>query len=137
MSLSTQHTPDLSLAKNKKLVGKLRVQRVFTEGESSIAFPIRACVLRIQTIEKGEVREPIQVLFSVSKRMFKRAVKRNRLKRLMREAYRLHQQDLLDHCGQTNAQIEVAFLYISNKEVDFATMEKAMLKAIRKIKASL
>lgn len=119
---------NFTLPKSKKLTGDIRVQRVFSAGKSCVAYPLRVCFL--QTEPKDE---PVQILVGVPKKMFKRAVKRNALKRLMREAYRLNQQQLLDLCAERNIGLEIAFTYITNTEIDFSTMQKAMKKAMKKI----
>ncbi len=80
---------------------------------------------------------PAQVMFSVSKRRFKRAVKRILLKRRIREAYRLNKQPLLDVLNSKNQQIAVAFLFVSKEELDYHTIEKAMKKAIARLIAEL
>ncbi len=121
-----------TLPKSKKLTGDIRIQRVFSTGESCVSFPLRVCYLTTEAKD-----EPVQILVGVPKKMFKRAVKRNALKRLMREAYCLNQQQLLDLCAKQNIGLEVAFTYITNKEIDFETMEKAMKKAMRKIEKKI
>ena len=67
-----------------------------------------------------------QVLVWAPKSLFKRAVKRNHLRRLMREAYRLHRHEL-------NGHYLLAFNYIDKEEQSFQTIEKAVCKALKKI----
>ena len=68
-----------------------------------------------------------QILVWAPKSLFKKAVERNHLRRLMREAYRLH-QDLL---GEKHYLI--AFNYMDKEELSFAVIEKAVCKALKKI----
>ncbi len=125
---------DLTLDKSKKLLGKVRVQRVFSEGKSVVAYPIRVCYCEQMEREENQVDgQPVKVLFSVSKRLFKRAVGRNRLKRLMREAYRMNQHTLLHQCELQGNALDVVFMYISNEEISYVKLEKAMKKAIVKL----
>ena len=72
-------------------------------------------------------QEETQVLVWAPKSLFKRAVKRNHLRRLMREAYRLHQ----DLSGEKHYLI--AFNYMDKEEQPFAVIEKAICKALTKI----
>ena len=72
-------------------------------------------------------------LVSVPKKKFKRAVKRNQIKRQVREAYRVRKYDLLDPLASKGKSLLMAFLYIDKEIHSFATMEKAMKKAIQQL----
>ena len=91
--------------KEERLCSRKALEELFGGGHQSVsAFPIRAVFM---PNELGMVR----VLVSVSKRYFKRAVKRNRIKRQLREAYRL-QKDLLQ---PLEGGLDIAFLWTSDE----------------------
>ena len=111
--------------KHNRLCGQVRIAQLYKEGKRFVVWPLR---VTYQPITKSE--EPganTQVLIWAPKSLFKRAVKRNRLRRLMREAYRLN-QDLL---GEQHYLI--AFNYMDKEEQPFATINKAICKSLKKI----
>jgi ribonuclease P protein component len=117
--------PHYTLSKQDRLKGEIRVKRLFTEGESFLVYPLRVVYIR------DEVHEtPLQALFSVPKRRFKRANKRNLLKRRMREAYRLHKKELDGVLTGKELTLSVAFTYIANEPLAFQTIEQKMTEAL-------
>lgn len=118
-----------SFPKAEHLCGEKRIARLYTQGEAFMAFPFRV-VFRIE--QKKDIA-PASVMVSVPKKRFKRAVKRNRLKRLLREAYRLNKHALIDLLDEKQLQIHVAFNYVSDEELDFVTVEKKMKIALQKL----
>ncbi len=107
--------------KKRKLIGKL-----FAEGKSLSAFPLRLIYLQIE----HDSPYKIQAGVSVSKRNFKRAVDRNRIKRLMREVYRKNKY-LLYESEHTKKHIFM-FIYTGKKEEDYLMLEKQMKRLINK-----
>jgi ribonuclease P protein component len=99
----------------------MRIAQLYKQGKRFTAWPLR--------VTWQPTNEETQVLVWAPKSLFKRAVKRNHLRRLMREAYRLH-QDLL---GEEHFLI--AFNYMDKEEQSFAIIEKAVCKALRKVKS--
>ena len=73
---------------------------------------------------------PVSILISVPKKKFKRAVKRNLIKRQIREVYRVRKYTLIDPLVEKNRRMLVAFLYLDKEIHSFAEMEKAMNKAL-------
>lgn len=117
-----------SFAKPEHLYGGKLLGRLFAEGQSFIAYPLRVtCLLAPQEAGHPAVR----VMVSVPKKRFKRAVKRNRLKRLMREAYRQNKHALCESLAAQGRQAHIAFQYIADEEREYAYIEKKMLKALQ------
>ncbi len=77
-----------TLGKEERLKSKKLIERLYTERNSVKAFPLRMIFLQTEHTSNF----PAQVGVSVPKRNFKSAVDRNRLKRLMRESYRLQKE---------------------------------------------
>jgi ribonuclease P protein component len=80
---------------------------------------------------------PAKVLISVSKRRFKRAYKRNLLKRRIREAYRLNKHLLIPLLESNNVNIAIAFVYLPTEIWDFKSIEKAMQELLTGLKKRL
>ncbi|MDD4969546.1 MAG: ribonuclease P protein component [Paludibacter sp.] len=118
-----------TFSKSEHLCGEKRITRLFTQGDAFIAYPLRVVFM----IEPKKDVEPASVLVSVPKKRFKRAVKRNRLKRLMREAFRLNKGMIIDALNDKQLQIHVAFNYVSDDELDFATVEKKMKTSLQRL----
>ena len=113
--------------KDNKLCGQLRIAQLYKEGQRFTAWPLRVTFQAVSN-QKSDVSN--QILVWAPKSLFKKAVQRNHLRRLMREAYRLH-QDLLG-----DKHYLIAFNYMDKEELSFAVIEKAVCKALKKIAES-
>lgn len=105
---------DYKFPKAEKLCSKLLIEALFAGGNKSISrFPIRIVAMPVERKDTGAA---VQVLISVSKRRFKHAVKRNKVKRQLREAYRLNKH-LLQPFIENNKHhmLVIAFLWLSDK----------------------
>lgn len=99
---------------------------LFEEGTSFVVYPLRAVYVERQPVSGAEAA----VLISVPKKRFKRAVHRNRIKRLIREAYRLNKHLLLPGLREKEKGLLIGFLYLGNELPDWKTVEAAMVKAL-------
>ena len=110
--------------KRERIVSKKLIEQLFSKGSS---FSISAFPLRIVVMETTRVADdaPVQVLVSVSKRHFKHAVDRNRVKRQIREAYRHHKQILTERVQQQQT-LAIAFIWLADGLHESATVEKSV-----------
>lgn len=116
--------------KKEKLTGEIRIAKLFSEGAAFIQYPMRV-VFRISN-EKDE--SPVKVLVSAPKKKIRLAVNRNRIKRLMREAYRLNKTEFIREISDKGVNIHLAFTYISENEPTFNEIETKMKSSLLKVK---
>jgi ribonuclease P protein component len=117
-----------SLKKEERLCSRKAIEKLFFEGTSFFIFPLK--VVFLKTGLPGPY--PAQAAFSVSRRNFKRAVKRNLLKRRMREAYRIN-KDLLYRTLGNEGQLAVMFIYAGREVKEYELIEKSMKQALSKL----
>lgn len=110
-------------SKDERLHSQKLIKELFDKGSSFFLFPFKIIVLTLPR----ELVGTNQALFSVSKKKFKKAVDRNKVKRRMREAYRLHKH-LIPTSGTERKLI--AFIYVSSDILTFQVIEPKIQKAL-------
>ena len=117
--------------KRERMVSNLLIEALFDSGRSRSvsAFPLRAVY---RTTERREGSAPVQVLISVPKKRLRHAVDRNRVKRQIREAYRLQKQILIERTepGQT---IAIAFIWLTNQHFPTAEVSTKVRQLLERI----
>lgn len=126
-------SPPNSFPKEMRITRKSQMDELFSSGESFIAYPLRVVFVKKEKMPESE----IAVLVNVSKRKFKRAVKRNRMKRLIRENFRIHRHDLENLLRTRPYSLNIAFLYLKNELSDYVEINKAMAKALDLLKKKI
>ena len=120
-----------TLGKQERLKSKKLIEKLYAEGDSVKTFPLR--MMYVQTAHTSEF--PCQVGVSVAKRNYKLAVDRNRLKRLMRETYRLQKQIVYNNLDEPYVFM---ISYIGREEIKYEDlylkMEKLLTLFIDKVK---
>lgn len=117
----------LTFPKKEKLKSKKTIESLFVEGKNLREYPIKLIYLKTT----NEDKVPIKVGVVAPKKKFKKAVDRNRIKRLLREAYRLNKPLIFNNIEGTYAFL---FLYLGNKESNFAEVDLAMKKVLAAFK---
>lgn len=113
-----------TLSKSERLNSKIAIEKLFSGGAKSFSlFPLR--VVFMQT-EKKEGVADASLLISVPKKRFKRAVKRNRVKRQIREAYRKNKHLLLNLLEEKEQNLMIAVIYLSDELIPSAEVEEKL-----------
>lgn len=110
---------DQSFKKIEKLKSQKLIEKLFSDGRSLVVYPLRLVYLKTNFEDPVKIKAGV----SVSKRNFKKAVTRNRIKRLIREAYRLNKSKYFNNITD---QYAFMILYIGKTEPDFKTMSSKM-----------
>lgn len=106
-------TGTATLSKAERQHRRSIIGRLFEGGSKSMsAFPLRVVYM---PVGRDEVTAPVSMLVSVPKRHFKRAVKRNRVKRQVREAYRRNKQILWDALADKPSGMVLAFIWLDKE----------------------
>lgn len=116
--------------KSERLYGVKSIERLHAWGTSFVAYPFRV-VFFFANDEDESI--PVRTMVSVSKKKFKKAVDRNRIKRLMREAYRQNKNKLVEFVCKNDLRLHLAFQYISAEIMPFSEVNKRMEKALDRL----
>jgi ribonuclease P protein component len=110
-----------TLGKDEKLKSRKLIEHLFGEGKRVKSFPLQLIYLQIS----HDSEFPIKVGFSVPKRVVKLAVDRNRIKRMMREVYRLN-KDLISE--SIKEPYIFMFIYTTKEEPKYLDLEEMFKK---------
>lgn len=117
-----------TFTKAERITGEKRVDAIFASGKSFISYPLRVVYLQHE-------QSPIHscsILITVPKKRIKKAVHRNRIKRLIRESYRLN-KELVNDIEFGEQSLDIAFVYVKDTVSDYKEIQKGVKKALRQI----
>src|SRR4051812_32311059 len=118
-----------SYGKNEKLKSRKLFEQIFSEGKSFTVFPIKTFYLK----PDESLDFPVKVGVGASGKYFKKAVDRNRIKRLLREAYRTEKLLLHQYLQEHNQHIVVFLLYIDKILPDYTSLKTKMPLILERI----
>ena len=110
--------------KTEKLKSTATIDLLFSEGKSVSKYP-----LRLVYVENPNETEKLKFGVSVSKKYFKKAVDRNRFKRILRECYRLNKHQLLDNIDKPYAMM---FFYQTKEQLSYSEINKKTIQLFTK-----
>lgn len=121
----------LTLSKAERISRKLIIDRLFSEGKSFVVYPFR--VVYLTDVEHQDA--DVAILVSVSKKRFKRAVKRNFIKRRVKECFRLNKSKII--LGENVKHLSIAFLYLSSDLKSFEQLFPKMEEVVEQLNSRL
>ena len=127
---------DCTLGKSERICSKNTVDALLRGGHSHSlsAFPLRVVYKVVES--QGDV--PCQMLVSVPKKCFKRAVKRNRVKRQLRQAYRTNKHVIIEAASALEGKtLVMAFIWLDAKLHDSARIDARMLNLMERLREKL
>jgi len=116
-----------SLGKSERLKSRKQIDQIFETGKKITLFPFRL----LYRTEQGKGN--LKAGFTVSSKNFPRAVDRNRIKRLMREAYRLRKNELETEVLKNDFCLHLFLIYTGREMVDYEEISVPLKKLLDKL----
>ncbi len=126
---------NFKLYKSEKLCSKIEIDRLYAEGTSVIAYPLRAVYLAVPASNTGHP-VPARFLISIPKKRIRHAVERVLLRRRTREAYRLNRALLAPVASQGTTAL-IGFNWLAKETRNYATIERSMRELLGKIATAI
>jgi len=116
--------------KSERLHSKLLIGRLFSDGKSFFSYPFTITFISV----KRDKDPPVQVLISASKRTFKSAVARNKIKRLVRESYRNNKYIIWDYFkDKPNDQLLISIVYTGKTIAPYSEIERKLILILHRL----
>ena len=118
-----------TFTKEERLASKKTINDLINNGNSFINYPFKIIWKNTELSSMS----PAQIVINISKRNFRNAVKRNLLKRRIREVYRKHKHFLYKYLSEKNKQIAIMVLFIGREVLDYYEIETKLIESLEVI----
>lgn len=122
-----------TLGKNERLKSRKQIEHLFDKGKSFVVNPFRVYFIVNGELPIAGEKSPLQFGVGVSSKNFKKAVDRNRIKRLTKEAWRLQKNELKDKIKVSGIRLTTFFIYTGKELPDFTTVKDKVAVALKKL----
>jgi ribonuclease P protein component len=119
-----------TFGKEERLSHRNQIDALFTEGRTFNVSPFKVIYKVVDAVTTPQIK----IMVAVPKKKFKRAVDRNRLRRLIRESYRLNKHLLTEMIMTSTIGLHIGFIYIGDKaDISYIEMEKPMIGCLQRL----
>jgi len=122
-----------TLGKKERLKSRKQIEQLFREGKSFALPPFRIHYVLKEMLNAQHSMFHVQFGVGVGSKNFKKAVDRNRIKRLTREAWRLQKNDLHEKLQRVEKQLNVFFIYTGKEITEYSFVFDKVNAAIQKL----
>lgn len=126
---TTVDEPRNTFKKEERLTNNKIMDELFKKGSSIVLEPVRLVWLKTEL----PVIIPAQVVITVSKRNFPRAIDRNRIKRMIRESYRQHKNDLYRFLTEKKISLALAIVYTGKNILPYEEMKEKIIVVLNRL----
>lgn len=120
-----------TLSKQERLKSRKQIEKLFAEGKNFGLFPYK--VFYIMTREATPAAGPLQFGTGVSTRNFKKAVDRNRIKRLTREAWRLQKNELKQLLDEKGCSLNLFLIFTAKEKIEYSLVKEKVAVILNKL----
>lgn len=147
MKKNLSNPPSISIAKNQlilnknsfsnseRLKNKRSLDLLFNNGISFRQNSIKVIFLK-QGLTSKDIF-PVELAVSIPKKIVRLSVKRNKIKRLIKEAYRINKHELYSHLAKKGVKISILFIFLGKEIPDFLLLKQTILKIIFRLKENI
>lgn len=118
--------------KGERLTGRDSLNELFNDSSSFFVYPFK--LVWKKTERSGF---PARIVVSVPKRRFKRAVKRNLIRRRIKESYRLQKSEFYEKLNEKDVKLDMAIIYVADKEMDYDSIDRKFTTLLKKFLSEL
>jgi ribonuclease P protein component len=123
-----------TFSKRERIKKRKQIDRLFSEGRSFTLRPFKVYF----AINDNKTDPPVQILIAIPKKEYKRPVDRNKIKRRIKEAYRLNKLTLFEHLRQLRINLHVGFVYSGNSVIlSYGEIERKLISCLHKLESTI